>query len=64
MLKDIFQFKVEDLVVVIMLLENGDENDLWDVVIFNLYEYLIFSVLVMVCGYGEFDGEQCKMIIL
>jgi len=64
MLKDIPQPKVEDLVVAIMPPENGDENDLWDVVILNLHEYPILSVLVTARGYGELDGEQRKTTTL
>lgn len=61
MLKDIPKRKVEDLAIAVMPPESGDlENDLWDVVLLNLHEYPILSVLVSVRGYGEIDGEQRK----
>lgn len=61
MLKDIPKQKVEDLAIAIIPPESGDmENDLWDVVLLNLHEFPILSVLVSARGYGELKGEQRK----
>ncbi|WP_020535817.1 hypothetical protein [Lewinella cohaerens] len=58
MLKDIPQQKVEDLAIAIVPPAESSEDDLWDVMIINLHEARIKSVMVTAKGYGEITGEK------
>lgn len=57
MLKDIPRPKVEDLAIAIVPPQNKDLDDLWDVMIINLHEETLKSVLVTAKGYGELTGK-------
>lgn len=58
MLKDIPRQKVEDLAIAIVPPAESSEDDLWDVMIINLHEARIQSVMVTAKGYGEITGEK------
>ena len=58
MLKDIPRPKVEDLAIAIVPPLKNPEEDLWEVMIINLHEVRIQSVLVTAKGYGEITGVQ------
>ncbi|MGH1438141.1 MAG: hypothetical protein ACRBG0_27145 [Lewinella sp.] len=58
MLKDIPRQKVEDLAIAIIPPAESSEDDLWDVMIINLHEARIQSVMVTAKGYGEITGEK------
>jgi hypothetical protein len=63
MLKDIPNFKVENIgIAIVPKTEDTSEinNDIWDVYLINLKKDAIFSVLIATKGYGEKDGEQIK----
>lgn len=58
MLKDIPRPKVEDIAIAIVPPIENPEDDLWEVMIINLHEARIQSVLVTAKGYGEITGVQ------
>ena len=58
MLKDIPRPKVEDLAIAIVPPLENHKEDLWEVMIINLHEARIQSVLVTAKGYGEITGIQ------
>ena len=63
MLKDIPRPKVEDLAIAIVPPLENPEEDLWEVMIINLHETRIQSVLVTAKGYGEITGVQKETAI-
>ena len=63
MLKDIPRPKVEDLAIAIVPPLENPEEDLWEVMIINLHETRIQSVLVTAKGYGEIRGVQKETAI-
>lgn len=63
MLKDIPNYKVEDIGVAIVPKNEEakeSEDELWDVYLVNLKKDAIFNVLISTEGYGEKDGEKVK----
>ncbi|WP_367389823.1 hypothetical protein [Lewinella sp. LCG006] len=63
MLKDIPRPKVEDLAIAIVPPLENPEEDLWEVMIINLHEARIQSVLVTAKGYGEITGVKKETAI-
>ncbi len=66
MMKDIPNYKVEDLAIAIVPRKKEEENSeqLWDTYLINLKEAPITSVLVNSRGYGEIEGEKMRTTIL
>jgi len=64
MKKDVPQYKVENIAIVIVPREKGKDEELWDTYIVNLKQQPIKSVLVSSKGYGEIQGEKMKTTIL
>ena len=63
MLKDIPNFKVENIgIAIVPKTANAAENnnDLWNVYIVNLKKDAISNVLISTEGYGEKDGKPIK----
>ena len=57
MKKDIPELKVEDMAIVVVPPEYGDD-ELWDCYLINLKEEAIQNVMVVSRGYGEDEGGE------
>ncbi len=64
MLKDIPQFKVEDVALAVSRTRNRDGNEEWSVYIINMKDVAIKGVLVTSKGYGMKDGEKVNTSVL
>lgn len=68
MKKDIPELKVEELAIAIAprepLMQETEDEDLWDVFLINMKNEPIFDVLVNSRGYGEIEGEGRKTSVL
>lgn len=60
MLKDIPNYKVEDVALAVVQEKNEKKENIWNVYLINLKGKKIESVLVTSKGYGSIDGEEVK----
>ncbi len=60
MLKDIPNFKVEEVAIAVVQDKNEKAEKIWNVYIINLKNKKIQSVLVTSKGYGSIEGEEVK----
>ncbi len=64
MKKDIPQYKVEDVAIVISPENENPDDEIWDVYLVNLKKEPLENVLINSRGYGEYNGETVKTTIL